>query len=56
MERIISIEHIAGPARAADVRSERLRHRRAAQERCVRAGLLRHCTPVPPDGRGCCRA
>ena len=24
-------------------------------ERCVRAGLLRRCTPVPPGGRGCCR-
>ncbi len=56
MDRIVSIDHIAGSARDENVRCERLRHRRAAEERCVRAGLLRRCAPVPPDGRGCCRA
>ncbi|HEX5643103.1 MAG TPA: hypothetical protein VFZ86_12325 [Thermoleophilia bacterium] len=55
MDRIVSIDHIAGSARDENVRAERLRHRRAAQERCRRAGLLRRCTPVLPDGTGCCR-
>ncbi len=55
MDRIGSIDHIADSAREESVRAERLRHRRAAQERCVRAGLLRRCTPLPPDGGGCRR-
>ncbi len=55
MERIVSIDHIGGSARDEPVRAERLRHRRAAEERCVRAGLLRRCAPVPPGGEGCRR-
>lgn len=55
MDRIGSIDHIADSAREESVRAERLRHRRAAQERCVRAGLLHRCTPLPPDGGGCRR-
>jgi len=55
MDRIVRIDHIAGSARDDDVRYERLRHRRAAEERCVRAGLLRRCAPAPPGGRGCRR-
>lgn len=52
MNRIGSIDHIVNSALDEHVRAERLRHRRAAQERCVRTGLLRRCTPVPPDGGG----
>ena len=55
MDRIVSIHHVGDSARDENVRTERLRHRRAAEARCVRAGLLRRCTPVPPDGSGCCR-
>jgi hypothetical protein len=55
MDRIVSIDHTATSARDEDLRAERLRHRRAAEERCVRAGLLRLCTPAPPDGGTCCR-
>jgi hypothetical protein len=54
MERIVSIDRVGDRACDEASRSERLRHRRAAQERCVRAGLLRLCTPAPPDG-GCGR-
>lgn len=53
MDRTVSIDHTAGSARDENTRAERLRHRRAADERCVRAGLLRRCTPVPPDGGSC---
>jgi len=52
MDRIIGIAHRGGWARDEDVRSEQLRHRRAAGERCVRAGILRRCTPVAP-GQEC---
>ena len=48
MERIVSIDHQGGWTRDDTVRAERLRHRRAAAERCVREGLLRRCAPVPP--------
>ena len=57
MERIVSIDHLGGWSRDETMKAERLRHRRAAAERCVRAGLLRRCTPVPPGaGRACCAA
>ena len=48
MERVIGIDHQGGWSHEEAVRAERLRHRRAAEERCVRAGLLRRCTPVAP--------
>jgi hypothetical protein len=54
MDRIVSIDNVGSSSRDEIVRAERLRDRRAARERCVRAGLLRRCTPVPPDDRGCC--
>jgi len=48
MERIIGMEHQGGRVRTEQVRAERLRHRRAADQRCVRGGLLRQCRPVEP--------
>jgi hypothetical protein len=48
MERIIDIEHRGGWVRDEQIRAERLRHRRAAGERCRRSGLLRRCSPVVP--------
>jgi hypothetical protein len=48
MERIIGIEHRGGAAREDQTRTERLRQRRAADERCERTGVLRRCTPVVP--------
>jgi hypothetical protein len=49
MERVIGIDHPGCWTRTGAQRAEeRLRHRLAAQERCVRAGLLRRCTPVSP--------
>jgi hypothetical protein len=48
MDRIIGIEHRGGWVRDAQNRAERLRHRRAADERCEHTGVLRRCTPVPP--------
>jgi hypothetical protein len=58
MERVIGIDHLGGWTRAGALRDEeRLRHRRAAQERCARAGLLRRCSPVSPGAiRSCCAA
>jgi hypothetical protein len=57
MERITGIEHLGGWSRDESVRAEALRHRRAAAERCERAGLLRLCAPVPPAAaRPCCTA
>ncbi len=50
MERVISIEHRRGWSHDEQLRAERLRHRRAAEERCVRSGLLRLCAPVRPAG------
>ena len=55
MERIVSMDHVGSSSRDERVRGERLRHRRAARERCVRTGLLHRCTPAPPGGMGCCR-
>ena len=43
MDRIISIDHLGGWSRDETMKAERLRHRRAADERCERAGLLRRC-------------
>ena len=54
MERIIGIDHLGGWTREDTVKAERLRHRRAAAERCERAGLLRRCAPVPPAATGAC--
>jgi hypothetical protein len=48
MERIIGIEHNAGWSRDEQMAAELLRHRRAADERCERTGVLRRCTPVVP--------
>ncbi len=48
MERIIGMEHQGGWVRDEQMKAERLRHRRAADERCERAGLLRQCRPVEP--------
>ena len=48
MERIIGIEHHGGSARDEQMKAERLRHRRAADERCERTGVPRRCTPVAP--------
>ena len=48
MERIIGIEHQGGWTREDQAKAERLRQRRAAGERCERAGVLRRCTPVVP--------
>ena len=48
MERIIGMEHRGGWVRDEQLRAERLRHRRAADRRCVRGGLLRQCRPVMP--------
>ena len=48
MERIIGIEHQGDRVRDEQMRAERLRHRRAADRRCVRGGLLRQCRPVEP--------
>jgi hypothetical protein len=56
MERIVSIDHQGGWTREDAMRTERLRHRRAAAQRCVRAGLLRLCTPVPAGRERCCAA
>jgi hypothetical protein len=57
MERVIGIDHRGGRTRDSQMRAERLRHRRAAEARCVRAGLLRLCGPVPPGtARTCCGA
>ena len=50
MERVIGIDHTGGWSRDETMKAEQLRHRRAAAERCARAGLLRRCTPVPPAG------
>ncbi len=55
MERIAIIDHAGGWTRDDTMRAERLRHRRAAARRCVRAGLLRLCAPVP-TGQERCRA
>jgi hypothetical protein len=52
MERVISIDQYTPRRREAAVRSERLRQRRAAYERCERAGLLRQCRPVEPGREG----
>jgi hypothetical protein len=55
MERIIGIEHQGGWTRDAQTRDEHQRHRRAADERCERTGVLRRCTPVVPgQERRCC--
>ena len=56
MERIIGLDHLGGWSRDETTQAERLRHRRAAEKRCVRGGLLRRCTPVPPGARRCCAA
>ena len=57
MERVIGIDHRAAGAATSSMKAERLRHRRAAEARCVRAGLLRRCAPVPPGAvRACCAA
>lgn len=48
MERVISIDHYTPRCREAAARSVRLRHRRAADERCERGGLLRRCRPMEP--------
>ena len=48
MERIVGIDHQGGWTRDDELMAERLRHRRAAAERCARVGLLRRCAPVPP--------
>ena len=48
MERVIGIEHRGGWVRDDQMRAERLRHRRAADERCERSGILRSCAPVAP--------
>jgi hypothetical protein len=48
MERIIGIEHQGGWTREDLAKAERLRQRRAANERCERAGVLRRCAPVAP--------
>ena len=56
MERVIGMEHQGGWIRDDGPRAERLRHRRAAEERCVRAGLLRRCTPVAPGAASACCA
>jgi hypothetical protein len=48
MERIIGIGHQGGWTRDEQMKAERLRHRRAAGERCERTGALRRCTPVVP--------
>ena len=57
MERVIGIDHMGGWSRDEHMKAERLRHRRAADARCERAGLLRRCTPVPPGTvRRCCAA
>jgi hypothetical protein len=48
MERIIGIEHQGSWFRDERMKAERLRHRRASDERCERAGLLRQCRPVEP--------
>jgi hypothetical protein len=53
MERIAGIDHLGGWSREDAMKAERLRHRRAAAERCARAGLLRRCTPVQPAAGGC---
>jgi len=53
MDRIGSIGQVGGSSRDERNRAERLRHRRAAEERCVRTGLLRLCAPVRPAGCGC---
>ena len=51
MERIIGLEQQGGWSRDEQVKAERLRDRRAADERCQRAGLLRQCRPVEPGRR-----
>jgi hypothetical protein len=56
MERIIGLDHRGGWSRHDDLKAERLRHRRAAEARCVRSGLLRLCGPVPPGARRTCCA
>jgi hypothetical protein len=57
MERVIGLDHRGGWSRDESMKTERLRHRRAADARCVRAGLLRRCSPVPPGAaRACCTA
>ncbi len=48
MERMIGIEHQGDWVRVEQMKAERLRHRRAADRRCVRGGLLRLCRPVAP--------
>ncbi len=55
MDRVIGIYHESGRIRDDAGRAARLRHRRAAEERCVRAGLLRRCTPGEPGAAGDCR-
>ena len=47
-------ESAFGWSRDETMKAERLRHRRAAEKRCARAGLLRRCSPVPPDARRSC--
>ena len=56
MERVIGIDHRSGWSRDDSMKAERLRHRRAAEARCVRAGLLRLCGPVPPGAASACCA
>jgi hypothetical protein len=57
MERVISIEHRGVWTRDEHARADRLRDRRAAEERCERTGLLRRCSPVPPGtAPACCIA
>jgi hypothetical protein len=57
MERIAGINDLGGLARDEVTRAERLRHRRAAAERCERTGLLRRCATVPPRAvTRCCEA
>ena len=55
MERITGIDHLGGWSRDDAMKAERLRHRRAAAQRCARTGLLRLCAPARPAaaGRGC---
>jgi hypothetical protein len=56
MERVIGIDHLGGWSRDDSMKAERLIHRRAAEARCVRTGLLRRCTPVPPGAASACCA
>ena len=56
MERVIGMDYRSRWRRDDAVKAARLRHRRAAEQRCVRAGLLRLCGPVPPGAASACCA